>query len=142
MKVQTDIVEPDVVLFTTLSPSHLEGFNTVQEYYDEKRKILSRKKKKTYAIGNKDDIHQVDFSCQTWYGSEGGELIFSDIHESIDKTIASITSKNQKYPLETPILGQHHIGLITGAISVALQMKMEMSTILQALVTIDLPNGR
>lgn len=139
---QTDIVEPDVVLFTTLSPSHLEGFNTVQEYYDEKRKILSRKKKKTFAIGNKDDVLQSDFSCQAWYGSGAGAILFSDIHEFIDKTTATITYNNQKYTLQTPILGQHHIGLITGVILVAVELKMDITKILQAISTIDLPNGR
>jgi len=142
MKVQTDIVEPDVVLFTTLSPSHLEGFTSVEEYYEEKKKILSRKAKKTFAIGNKDDTCQADFSCQMWYGGRGGDVVFSDIQESIDKTTATITYKNQKYSLQTPILGQHHIGLITGVILLALEMKMDMTKILKAISTIELPNGR
>ncbi|MFA6080591.1 MAG: Mur ligase family protein [Candidatus Gracilibacteria bacterium] len=142
MKVQTDIVEPDIVLFTTLSPSHLEGFSDVQEYYDEKQKILSRKRKNTFAIGNKDDIHQADFPCQMWYGHKEGDIVFSDIGEAIDSTMASITYQNQQYTLETPILGQHHIGLIAGAILVAAQMRIEMPAILKALTTIDLPYGR
>jgi hypothetical protein len=64
----------------------------------------SGKKKNTFAIGNKDDAFQSDFSCQTWYGSRGGEIIFSDIQESIDKTSATITYKNHKYTLQTPVL--------------------------------------
>ena len=68
MKIQTDIVEPDIALFTTLAPSHLDGFDSPEEYFSEKEKILSRKRKNTYAIGNADDVHQRDFSCQKWYG--------------------------------------------------------------------------
>jgi UDP-N-acetylmuramyl pentapeptide synthase len=79
MKIQTDIVEPDIALFTTLSPSHLQGFSSVQEYYDEKEKILSRKKKNTVAIGNQDDEHQIDFSCQKWYGEKESDMTFSDV---------------------------------------------------------------
>jgi UDP-N-acetylmuramyl pentapeptide synthase len=56
--------------------------------------------------------------------------------------MASITYQNQQYTLETPILGQHHIGLIAGAILVAAQMRIEMPAILKALTTIDLPYGR
>jgi len=44
--------------------------------------------------------------------------------------------------LKTPILGKHHIGLITSAILVALQMKMTLPEILEAIATIHLPEGR
>lgn len=84
MKVQTDIVEPDLVLFTTLSPSHIEGFPSVQAYYEEKGKILSRRKKNTFAIGNRDDIHQISFDCQEWYGSHGVNWMWSDAEESCE----------------------------------------------------------
>ncbi|MEI6711510.1 MAG: Mur ligase family protein [bacterium] len=79
MKIQTDIIEPDIALFTTLSPSHLQGFSSIQEYYDEKEKILSRNKKNTFAIGNRDDEHQANFPCQEWYGEKESDITFSDI---------------------------------------------------------------
>lgn len=104
MKVQTDIVEPDIALFTTLSPSHLDGFESVQDYYNEKERILSRKKKNTLAIGNADDIYQSEFPCQLWYGSKKGDITFSSIREHTNSTIATLHYKQQSYHLKTPIL--------------------------------------
>lgn len=142
MKIQTDIVEPDIALFTTLSPSHLEGFMSVKEYYAEKEKILTRKIKNTIAIGNMDDINQSNFFCQFWYGKRTGDLVFSDVQEYIDKTTALLRYTESVHILQTPILGQHHIGLIAGAILVALQLKIEFGDILEAITTIELPHGR
>ncbi len=142
MKVQTDIVEPDIALFTTLSPSHLQGFSSVQEYYDEKEKILSRKYTNTFAIGNRDDVHQAAFASQIWYGEKKSDIIFSDIQEYSNRTEAQIHVEDSTVYLQTPILGKHHIGLITGAIAVALQIKIALPDILEAVSTIQLPAGR
>jgi UDP-N-acetylmuramoyl-tripeptide--D-alanyl-D-alanine ligase len=142
MKIQTDIVEPDIALFTTLSPSHLQGFASVAEYYAEKWKLLSRKKKHTFAIGNKDDMNQSGFDCQMWYGEKDTDITFSDIQEYCEKTEAQIHIGGNTSYLQTSILGKHHIGLIVGAISVALQRNMVLPEILQALESIHLPEGR
>jgi len=104
MKIQTDIVEPDIALFTTLSPSHLAGFESVQDYYDEKSRMLSRRRKNTLAIGNTDDTHQLLFPCQLWYGSKIGDMTFSEIQEHTNSTIATLQYKQQSYHLKTPIL--------------------------------------
>lgn len=80
MDVQCDIVEPDIALFTTLSPSHLVGFGDENGYFQEKEKLIRRKTKKTYAIGNRDDTHQSNFSCDSWYGeSLQSTLTMADI---------------------------------------------------------------
>jgi len=142
MKIQTDIVEPDIALFTTLSPSHLQGFSSVAEKKKEKGKILSRKKKNTFAIGNRDDEHQADFWCQMWYGEKWSYMTFSDIQEYSDKTEARVHIWENTFILKTPILGKHHIGLLAGSILVALQMKMTWPEILSAIETIHLPEGR
>jgi UDP-N-acetylmuramoyl-tripeptide--D-alanyl-D-alanine ligase len=142
MKIQTDIVEPDIALFTTLSPSHLQGFSSVTEYYAEKEKLLSRKKKHTFAIGNRDDVNQVGFECQMWYGGKDADITFSDIREYCDRTEAEIYIGRDAAHLQTPILGKHHIGLIVGAIFVALQKNMQLQEILKAVQEIHLPEGR
>ena len=86
MDIQLRIVEPDIALFTKLSPSHTEGFGTAERYFDEKKKLLRRKYKNTFAIGNGDDTHQSDFVCQLWYGRDArrSDLIFSNILEHPD----------------------------------------------------------
>lgn len=105
MRIQTQIVEPDIALFTTLSPSHLDGFASVEEYYAEKQKLLCRKKKNTFAIGNKDDIHQAFFDCQMWYGHSMSDITFSNIEEYIDTTTAVVHYQGVAYTIQTPILG-------------------------------------
>lgn len=48
MDIQIDIAEPDVALFTRLSPSHTEGFKSIDLYYAEKQKLIRSRQKKTY----------------------------------------------------------------------------------------------
>ena len=88
MDIQIDIVEPDVALFTKLSPSHLQGFSSVGSYYAEKEKLLRRKHKNTYAVANADDPNQSDFFCQSWYGHDikKSDLIISHVVEHPDGT--------------------------------------------------------
>lgn len=93
MDVQTLIVEPHIALFTKLSPSHIEGFENAQAYYDEKEKLLSRKNRNTFAIGNADDRHQNDFLCQKWYGVDAkkSDLVITNTAEFADRTEMDFT---------------------------------------------------
>lgn len=144
MDIQIDIVEPDIVLFTKLSPSHIEGFGTAEKYFAEKEKILRRKTKQTYAIGNADDRHQTDFICQSWYGTDAkkSDYTMTDIREFPDRTEFALSHGNEQYSLVTPILGKHHAGLVTGAFMVALQMDIPALDIVSFLRHIHLPHAR
>lgn len=110
MDIQIDIAEPDIVLFTQLSPSHIEGFGSAELYYAEKQKILRRKHKNTYAIGNADDPHQADFSCQVWYGKnpDMSDLTIKNILEHPDGLEVDFSLQSQDYHVVSPILGEHH----------------------------------
>lgn len=106
MDIQLDIAEPDILLFTRLSPSHVEGFGTVEAYYHEKEKVLRRSHKKTYAIGNADDKKQADFSCQVWYGSDAdtSDFIIGDIVEHPDGIEFDAQFSRENYEIVSPIL--------------------------------------
>ncbi len=106
MDIQINIVEPDIILFTRLSPSHIEGFGTVEAYYAEKEKVLRRAHKKTYAIGNADDRKQADFSCQVWYGTDSdvSDFVMSDILEHPDGLELDALFAGQEYHIVSPIL--------------------------------------
>ena len=75
-------------------------------YYAEKQKILRRKHKKTHAIGNADDYHQADFSCQTWYGknTDMSDLVLGNITEHPDGLEIDFSFQGQNYHLVSPIL--------------------------------------
>jgi UDP-N-acetylmuramyl pentapeptide synthase len=144
MDIQVDIVEPDIALFTKLSPSHIEGFGTAEKYFAEKEKILRRKIKQTYAIGNSDDHHQSDFVCQSWYGSDAKKSDFTlqDIREFPDRTEFVLAHGEEHYSLVTPILGKHHTGLVAGALMVGLQMGIPALDVVSFLRHIHLPHAR
>ncbi len=95
MDIQINIVEPDIAFFTKLSPSHIQGFESVEKYYLEKEKLIRRKHKNTFAIGNGDDTHQSDFVCQLWYGHDvrRSDLVFSNILEHPDGIEADFSYK-------------------------------------------------
>ncbi len=144
MDIQIDIVEPDIVLFTKLSPSHLAGFTDEYAYYAEKKKILRRKHKNTYAIANADDIHQEDFLAQVWYGHDAkkSDLVIQEITEHPDGIETDFSYKNTPYHLVSPILGAHHSGLLVGAFLVALEMDIPPLDRLSFLRHIHLPVAR
>lgn len=143
MDIQTRVVEPDIALFTRLSPSHILGFGTSENYFHEKEKLLRRKEKKTYAIGNGGDSHQAEFSCQSWYGRDAGsDFIIDEVHEFADRTEFQITHKEVTYSIVSPILGRHHVDLLAGAFMVALRMDIPAIDIVSYLRHIHLPHAR
>lgn len=144
MDIQINIVEPDILLFTRLSPSHVERFGTVELYYAEKEKILRRKHKKTYAIGNADDAHQADFSCQTWYGTDAdtSDFVMSDILEHPDGIEFDAMLADEKYHIVSPILGDHHAGVLAGAFLAAQQVGISPLEIISYMRHIHLPHAR
>lgn len=75
-------------------------------YYREKQKILRRKQKKTYAIGNADDMHQSDFACQIWYGRDPdmSDLVMDTLLEHPDGIELDFSLHGEKYHLVSPIL--------------------------------------
>jgi len=144
MDIQIDIAEPDIVLFTKLSPSHIEWFGSVELYYAEKQKILRRKHKKTHAIGNADDYHQADFSCQTWYGknTDMSDLVLGNITEHPDGLEIDFSFQGQNYHLVSPILWEHHAGILVGAFLVAREAGIVSADIISYLRHIHLPHAR
>lgn len=144
MDIQIDIAEPDIMLFTRLSPSHLEGFGTVEAYYAEKQKVLRRSQKKTYAIGNADDKNQSEFSCQIWYGTDAdtSDFVMSETVEHPDGIEFDASLAGENYHLVSPILWDHHAGIIAGAFLVAHQMDMPPLEIISYLRHIHLPHAR
>ena len=80
---QTDIVEPDIALFTKLAPSHTANFSSPEDYFREKEGLLSRKKKDTFAITNASDPLQRDFPSQETYGDANNDLVISHVTEDI-----------------------------------------------------------
>lgn len=144
MDIQIDIVEPDIMLFTRLSPSHIEGFWTVEAYFAEKEKVLRRKHKKTYAIGNADDKNQRDFSCQIWYGHDAhtSDLVMTDIHEHPDGIEFDATFQGEKYHLVSPILWEHHSIIIAGALLVTQKLNLPLLEVISYLRHIHLPHAR
>lgn len=144
MDIQTQIVEPDIALFTKLSPSHIAWFGTAEKYFDEKKKLLRRKYKKTFAIGNWDDTHQSDFVCQLWYGrdSRRSDLVFSDIVEHPDGLEGEFAYKWNSYHVVSPILGAHHMELLAWAFLVAGEMGIPPLDTISFLRHIHLPRAR
>jgi len=144
MDIQTNIVEPDIALFTKLSPSHIEGFGTEELYYAEKQKLIRRKYKKTYAVGNADDAHQADFPCQIWYGSDSdtSDLIIKNILEHPDGLEMDFSFRVETYHLVSPILWSHHAGILAGAFLVAQESGIPPLDIISYLRHIHLPYAR
>ena len=145
MDVQIDIVEPDIALFTTLSPSHIAGFGTVEAYYAEKHKLLRRKYKDTYAIGNADDRNQSGFDCQSHYTTtmrSPSDVSVENCVEYVDRSECEIVLGTHRYHIVTPIIGDYLMGSLAGAFLVAQRVGASEDEIIHSFATISLPDGR
>lgn len=81
MDFMCSIVEPDVAVFTFLSPNHIQQFRTAENYFGEKRKLVRQKKKNAKAIiTNADDPNQADIQAAYRFGTDSSaDLRITDL---------------------------------------------------------------
>ncbi len=142
MDVQLGIVEPDIALITTLSPSHIEWFGTTQLYYAEKKKICRWHQTKT--IINADDINQLDFPFVFRYGYTATleEMKIDSVTESLSGLQIQCVFQWTRISVYSPFLGQHLAGLISWAYSVLRLFDISHEEIQDHIKTIQMPYGR
>lgn len=142
MDIQLDIVEPDIALITTLSPSHIEWFGTEDLYYAEKKKIC--RWKKTRVVVNADDPHQVNFPSVLRYGcdAKNTDMKILSVNWSLSGLDICCIFQGKELILHSPFLGKHLAHLITGVYSVATLVGLDHEEIQQHIMTSDMPYGR
>lgn len=144
----TDQVDPELCVVTTVGPSHLEGFGTVENVAKEKSEIYKSKKLKS-AVFNLDNPWTQKM-CESFSGSK---ITFSSKDKSADvfleakqKSLTELFVKGHIKGLEVEatcgVFGEHHVTNIMVAISAALYLRVSPEDIFEHLNVFSTPWGR
>lgn len=148
IKALTDMVLPEICVVTTVGPSHLEGFGTVENVAIEKSEIYNSKNIKK-AIFNLDN----PFTKKMYDEFQGEKISFSTSDERADVylkpsqkdlDVLSLSGTVQGVAVETEVavFGEFNVYNIMAALSVGLCLDLEVSKLIKALKNVETPWGR
>lgn len=136
------IVSPGISVITTIGPSHLEHFGSLENILAEKSKILRPVQNSGWAILNQDDPAVASLSghcqCQMMtYGTENSSQIRLAAIDFIEQdgiygTSFKLNYKDQQVDIFLPkILGRQHAMALAAAMAVGLSLKLEWQKIIE-----------
>jgi len=144
----TKQVEPELCVVTTVGPSHLEGFGTVENVAIEKQEIYKSAKIKTgvFNLDNK-------FTKQMSESFTGAKITFSTKDKTADvclsgeqvgltKLIVKGHVKGHRVDTSCAVFGEHHVNNIMVAICSALYLQISPERIIEELNVFSTPWGR
>lgn len=127
-------IEMDALIFTNLSPEHIESHGSFNAYKEAKRSLLKQlersKKPNRYSVANIDDEHGKDFLSsivehQLPYGIN--DLTLHTLHKD------SVSLVFDDHTIRAPLVGRFNVYNILAAITYARAVGIEWNTIDKAL---------
>ncbi len=142
-------IDFDVAVFTNLSGEHLDYHQTMERYFEAKKKLFFLPaEKKTMAVINTDDvwgkklIEELHMGAIT-YGLEAGALVQAEESSLSEKGIEMVV----KYPagkmrISSPLLGRPNLYNILAAVASALILKVPETEIAEGVASLQGIPGR
>ena len=138
----------DVVVFANLSGDHLDYHQSMDRYFEAKKKLFFLNHKKRMAVVNRDDpwgqklIAQLPAGAIT-FGIEPGAMVAAENINLTEKGIETLV----KYPsgqlsLSSPLLGKPNLYNILASIAVALTLNLPVSAIKEGIASLKGIPGR
>ena len=128
-----DIVQPDCAIITSIGPQHLETFKTIDNIINTKFELADAVKRKNGTVYLNFDNEFIKSKAENYnfvsYSANEGQLKISDIKGSAFGYSFSIEYKNQKFELNTKLLGMHNVLNIAGAVAVAIDLGVSIKQI-------------
>jgi UDP-N-acetylmuramoyl-tripeptide--D-alanyl-D-alanine ligase len=135
----SEMVEPDIAVITGIGPAHLETFRDKEGVLREKISITARLKGPLFVNGDDPLLSNIDGSKVVKVGfSEGNDIVFKILHESMDGTIFSV--KDMDFWINLPSLGMLRCAML--AVSVALYYEISKKDIQEGLKTAEKSSHR
>jgi UDP-N-acetylmuramoyl-L-alanyl-D-glutamate--2,6-diaminopimelate ligase len=142
----------DVTVFTNLTQDHLDFHGTLAEYRRAKRRLFellarSPKPRRT-AVINADDasagamVEGLDLSVLTFGLREGASVRAVEYASSVDGLRMTADTPAGRLALTSPLIGEHNVMNLLGAIATGLALGLEPATIRRALATVAAVPGR
>jgi UDP-N-acetylmuramoyl-L-alanyl-D-glutamate--2,6-diaminopimelate ligase len=142
----------DVAVFTNLTQDHLDFHETLEAYARAKRRLFelladSPKPRRT-AVVNADDpagramIESLPLTVLS-FGLDQDARVRAIAHAStIDGIRLTVATPRGRLSLSSPLIGEHNVRNLLGAVAVGLALDMEPPAIAAALATVDTVPGR
>ena len=138
----------DVVAFANLSGDHLDYHQSMDRYFEAKKKLFFLNHKKRMAVVNRDDpwgqklIAQLPAGAIT-FGIQPGAMVAAENINLTEKGIEALV----KYPagqltLSSPLLGKPNLYNILASIAVALTLNLPVSSIKEGIASLKGVPGR
>lgn len=135
---QTRLLEqgPHIAVITTLFPEHLDYHGSVEQYYTDKLRITTTQSKRDLLIYNQNNEELQQRVCQRSTSLQANKIPWPS------ETGAHIHNQHILYGIETilpasniPLLGEHNLSNVLGAITVAKQLAIDNTRIAEAIRT-------
>ena len=143
----------DVVVFTNLTPEHLDYHRSIENYSKAKELLFTyyisqSSKEKTYAVINCDDslgkfLCTVTPSQLFRYGlREGVEIKLKDFRLRDDGLSALVTTPDEEFHIRSSLLGTFNLSNILAAASVAITQEIPNNAITKGIANLATVPGR
>jgi len=107
------ILEPEVLLYTTIAPVHREFFSSIEGIVEAKAELLGHLDANGTLVINADDPHQADFPARTpatllRYGSRDADARIEDlVDRGLQGSRFSLHLPSGSVSVELPLAGRH-----------------------------------
>lgn len=133
----------DVMVFTNLTQDHLDYHGTMEAYFEAKRRLFvgwPRQGKRPTAVINLDDsfgqrlAQETDAPQTLTYGiAHAAQVRAAAIQLGSETTRLTISTPNQSFAAELPLIGRHNVYNALAAIGAGLAMQQEPSAMQKSL---------
>lgn len=147
----TSVVKPDVVVFTGVSPVHMnEGqFSSLEEIFNEKHKLVESMREHGVAILNVDNDLLSGLSKKrgrkstVTYGKDReADFWASQIKQDLDGINFVLHHDSRHYEVKAAIIGEYQVFVLMPAIICGVLMGMTVENAVEAISKYTLPPGR
>lgn len=145
---RVDDIRFHIAVFTNLSQDHLDFHRTFENYKAAKMRIFSLLKKGGFAIFNLDDpvskvIELMDLENSVSYGVENRGDIFAEIiKDSIDGLNVDVIYKEQRYRINSNLIGKFNVYNILAAFATGVAMDINTEIVIRGIEKLKSIRGR
>jgi UDP-N-acetylmuramoyl-L-alanyl-D-glutamate--2,6-diaminopimelate ligase len=142
----------DVAVFTNLTQDHLDFHRTFEAYTAAKRHLFellaASPKARRVAVVNADDpagaemIRGLALTVLRFGLGAGADVRALDHASSIDGIRVTVGTPRGRVDLTSPLIGEHNVRNLLGAVAVGLALDLELPAIAAALGAVDTVPGR
>ncbi|MBQ7137153.1 MAG: UDP-N-acetylmuramoyl-L-alanyl-D-glutamate--2,6-diaminopimelate ligase [Bacilli bacterium] len=137
----------DVGILTNVTGDHLNIHRTFENYIESKKMLFEQLKPSGVAILNIDDKYydyfkNINRTIMTYGKDKNADLRITNIKEKLNGTNITFTFKNEKYIVESPLLGEFNVYNLMASILCLSCFGIDIKEIISRIKNIKVPKGR